>query len=245
MATIAAAAMIPAITYSTVCVEWAKSSRKKCGIDATLPLRCRGTATGSPPRRPPGCSAGGKGDQRGGQLAAHLGDQDRAEDRQAHAGRVVADRLGDAGGLAVGAPAGPVDGVGAGRPEHEAHAGAGQDDVPLLRAEAELGDLPRPQEEPDGAEHAADHDRALGPDAVEHPSADLRGDDKADEEVQQDDARLGGVFPSEICAYSLPKKNTGMNTRLVMPSTRFSTRNGRMRKMLTRISGDSVRTSTK
>ena len=52
-------------------------------------------------------------------------------------------------------------------------------------------------------------------------------------------------FPSESWAYSLPKKNTGMNTRLVMNSTMFSTRNGRMRKMLTRISGDSVRTSTK
>jgi hypothetical protein len=34
----AATAMIPAITYSTVCVDWAKSTRKKCGIDVTLPL---------------------------------------------------------------------------------------------------------------------------------------------------------------------------------------------------------------
>ena len=52
-------------------------------------------------------------------------------------------------------------------------------------------------------------------------------------------------LPSEIWAYSLPKKNTGMNTRLVVNSTMFSTRNGRMRKMLTCISGDAVRLSTK
>src|SRR6185437_13506887 len=37
-ATTAATAMIAAITYSTVWIDWAKSTRKKCGIDATLPL---------------------------------------------------------------------------------------------------------------------------------------------------------------------------------------------------------------
>ena len=53
------------------------------------------------------------------------------------------------------------------------------------------------------------------------------------------------VLPSAICAYSLAKKNTGTNTSMDTPSTRFSTRNGRMRKMLTWMSGDGVRSSTK
>ena len=52
-------------------------------------------------------------------------------------------------------------------------------------------------------------------------------------------------FPSEIWAYSLAKKKTGMNTSIEIPSTRFSTRNGRMRKMSTWISGEVVRGSTK
>ncbi len=34
----AAAAMIPAMTYSTTWMESAKSTRKKCGIDAALPF---------------------------------------------------------------------------------------------------------------------------------------------------------------------------------------------------------------
>ena len=54
-----------------------------------------------------------------------------------------------------------------------------------------------------------------------------------------------GVLPSEIWAYSEPKKNTGMNTSIVIPSTMFSTRNARMRNILTSISGESVRRSTK
>ncbi len=52
-------------------------------------------------------------------------------------------------------------------------------------------------------------------------------------------------FPSEIWAYSLAKKNTGMKTKLVTPSTMFSTRNGRMRKMLTCMRGDAVCISAK
>ena len=39
-------------------------------------------------------------------------------------------------------------------------------------------------------------------------------------------------LPSEIWAYSLAKKKIGTNTSIEMPSTRFSTRNGRIRKML-------------
>ncbi len=54
-----------------------------------------------------------------------------------------------------------------------------------------------------------------------------------------------GVLPSEIWAYSLAKKNTGTNTSIETPSTRFSTKNGRIRKMSTWISGEVVRASTK
>ena len=49
----------------------------------------------------------------------------------------------------------------------------------------------------------------------------------------------------EIWAYSLAKKNTGMNASMEIPSTRFSTKNSRILKMRTCISGDSVRSSTK
>ena len=52
-------------------------------------------------------------------------------------------------------------------------------------------------------------------------------------------------LPREIWAYSLAKKNTGMKASMEIPRTRFSTKNGRMRKMRTCISGDSVRSSTK
>ncbi len=54
-----------------------------------------------------------------------------------------------------------------------------------------------------------------------------------------------GVLPRAIWAYSLAKKNTGTNTSMVIASTRFSTRKGRMRKMCTSISGEEVRSSTK
>ncbi|MGP7998478.1 MAG: hypothetical protein ACLPKI_14310 [Streptosporangiaceae bacterium] len=50
---------------------------------------------------------------------------------------------------------------------------------------------------------------------------------------------------SATCAYTLAKKNTGMNASMATPSTMFSTLNARMRKMLTCISGDAVRFSTK
>ena len=52
-------------------------------------------------------------------------------------------------------------------------------------------------------------------------------------------------LPSEIWAYSLAKKNTGMNTRLVMNSTMFSTRNGRMPEDAHLHQRRRVRTSTK
>ena len=47
-----------------------------------------------------------------------------------------------------------------------------------------------------------------------------------------------------ISAYSLAKKNTGMKVIMAINKTRFSMANGRMRKILTLISGDSVRAST-
>ncbi len=43
-------------------------------------------------------------DQRGGHMGAHLVDEDRAEDRQTQARGEVADRLSDAGRLAVRQP---------------------------------------------------------------------------------------------------------------------------------------------
>ncbi len=51
--------------------------------------------------------------------------------------------------------------------------------------------------------------------------------------------------PREICAYSLAKKNTGTKEIIATARTRFSMRNGRIRKMSTRINGDAVWSSTK
>ena len=109
-----------------------------------------------------------------------------------------------------------------------------EDDEPDLLAEVEVGDLPRPEPEADRGERAAEHDRTLGPDAVEHPAADLGGDHEAEEEVEQDEAGADDAdFPRPICAYSLAKKKIGMKTSIEIPRTRFSTRKGRIRKMLT------------
>jgi hypothetical protein len=43
---------------------------------------------------------------------------------------------------------------------------------------------------PDRGQHAAEHDRALGPALVQQAAAELGGDHEADEEEQQDDASL-------------------------------------------------------
>ena len=56
---------------------------------------------------------------------------------------------------------------------------------------------------------------------------------------------LEAFLAREIWAYSLAKKKIGTNASMAMPSTRFSTRKGRFWKMLTCISGESVRFSTK
>ena len=53
------------------------------------------------------------------------------------------------------------------------------------------------------------------------------------------------VLPSEIWAYSEAKKKMGTKANMAMPSTRFSTRKARTRKMRTCISGSSVRSSTR
>ena len=50
--------------------------------------------------------------------------------------------------------------------------------------------LPGPEAEADRRQRAADDDGPLGADAIEHPAADLRGDHEAEEEVQEDEARL-------------------------------------------------------
>src|ERR1700722_11984958 len=88
------------------------------------------------------------------------------------AGRVVPYRLGDAGGLAVGEFGGAVHRVGAGRPEHEPDPGAGEDDVPLLGAEAERRHLRSPQAEAHGADNTAQYDGQLGPAGIEQPATD-------------------------------------------------------------------------
>ena len=53
------------------------------------------------------------------------------------------------------------------------------------------------------------------------------------------------VLCSAIWAYSLAKKKTGMKAIMAINSTRFSTAKGRMRKIATLMSGDSVRSSTR
>jgi hypothetical protein len=52
-------------------------------------------------------------------------------------------------------------------------------------------------------------------------------------------------LPSEIWAYSLAKKNTGMKASIETPSTRFSTVKARIRKIRTSMSGESARSSTR
>ena len=60
-----------------------------------------------------GLSAGGAlRDQRRGRAVACLGHEDRAEDRKAETGGVVAYRLSDSRGLPVGEPRCSVDGIG-------------------------------------------------------------------------------------------------------------------------------------
>ena len=49
--------------------------------------------------------------------------------------------------------------------------------------------------------------------------------------------------PRLIWTYSLAKKNTGMNARLAIPRMRFSTENALEEKILTSMSGESVRRS--
>ena len=119
-----------------------------------------------------------------------LRDEQAAEDGEPEAGRVVAHRLGDAGRLAVREPRRPVDGVGAGRAEHEPHPRAGEDDVPdLLRRSRGSVTFAAQSQKPTAASAQPSTTGRLAPTAVEHPAADLRGDDEAEEEVQEEEAR--------------------------------------------------------
>ena len=67
----------------------------------------------------------------------HHGHEHIAEDGDTQRRGVVADGLGDAGGLAVGEPRRAVDRVGAGRPEHEPEPGPGRTMNQHLAAEVE------------------------------------------------------------------------------------------------------------
>ena len=132
-------------------MAWAKSSRTKWGIDAARCCSCDWEMRDASAGRARAESA--LRDERGRGCGECIW-VTRIVPRMARpeAGGVVADGLGDAGRLAVGEPGGAVDGVGARRAEHEAHARSGEDDVPHLRAEVELGHLPRPEVEADGGE---------------------------------------------------------------------------------------------
>ena len=133
-------------------------------------------------------------DERGGQLRLEHRDEDRAEYGQAEARTVVADGLGDARRLTVGGLRSAVERIGVGLAEHEPHAGAREHDAPHLLADRERVDPAGPQREPDAGQRAAQHDGPTGADPVEHPAADLRGDDVSDEEVQQRQARRGRLL---------------------------------------------------
>jgi len=132
--------------------------------------------------------------ERVGDAADVLGDEDRAHDREPERGAEVAHRLRDAGDLAVARSRRAVDGVGADRAEHHAHAGAGEDQEVPLAAQAHVRQRLPPQEEADRGDDAADHDRGLGAALVEDPAAYLGGDREAEEEVEEEDAGRAGVL---------------------------------------------------
>ena len=96
--------------------------------------------------------------------------------------------------------------------QHHPHAGPGEMMYHCWVLKSRPVTLPAHSQNPT-AERAAEHDRALGADPVEHPPPDLRGDHEADEEVEDVDAGVRGRLPSAIWAYSLAKKNTGTNTQ--------------------------------
>ena len=58
----------------------------------------------------------------------------------------------------LGVPGGPVDRVGVGLPQHQAHAGPGHDDVDHLGAGLQVGGPAAPQAEPDRRQRAANGD---------------------------------------------------------------------------------------
>ena len=171
---------------------------------------------------------GAHGDEGRGQVGPHLGHQDGAEDGEAQAGGVVADGLGDAGGLAVGEPGGPVDGVGAGGPEHEAHPGPGDDDVPLLGAKLSSVTLPAHRAKPTAARAQPRTTGRLAP-----PRSSMRppiwaATTKPMKKYRRKRPASDAVLPRAIWAYSLAKKKTGTKASMAIPSTRFSTRKARI-----------------
>ena len=61
----------------------------------------------------------------------------------------------------------------------------------ICEPKSRLVTLSPQSQNPTAASAQPRHDRPLRADPVEHPPADLRGDDEADEEVQEDEARRG------------------------------------------------------
>ena len=91
---------------------------------------------------------------------------------------------------------------------------------------------------------ASKHDRSLGPNPVEDSSADLRRHGESDKEVEEEEPVCDAVLRSEIWAYSLAKKNTGMKAAMAIDEHQVLHEEGPYAKILTSMSGDAVRIST-
>ena len=109
----------------------------------------------------------------------------------------------------------------------------------------ERRDLGGPEAEAHRGDGAPEDHGPLGPLAVEDAAADLGRTTKPMKKNSRKMPAFEAVSCSAICAYSLAKKKTGMNAIMAINKTRFSTAKGRMRKISTLMSGDSVRSSTR
>ena len=133
--------------------------------------------------------------ERGGDRGPEPGDQQGAQDGEAEAGAVVADGLGDAGGLAVGVPGGPVDRVGVGLAQHQPHPGAGHDDVDdLARRRAGRSPWPAHSANPAAARALPSTTGRLAPIRSSIRPPICAQTTKPEEEVQDEQAGRGGLL---------------------------------------------------